>query len=94
MKIRDKRKAGKILERDGIAQRIINLAIEISEGSYKEAMSGAGRIAELVDSATYDYYWTEKVNIGRQCEQGVLFGLIEGKVERDDATGCVSPREP
>ena len=93
MKIKDKRKAGEILERGGIAQRIIQIAQEISEGTYKDAMSGAGRIAELVDTATYDDYWNEKAKIGRQLEQGVLFGLIEGDVKREAAICCVRPRE-
>ena len=93
MKIKDKRKAGEILAREGIAQRIIQIAFEISQGSYKDAMSGAGRIAELVDCASYDDYWTEKANIGRQLEVGVLYGLIEGNIKRDAAICCVRPRE-
>jgi hypothetical protein len=93
MKIKDKRKAGEILERSGIAQRIIHIANEINQGSYKDAMIGAGRIAELVDSATFDDYWAEKVNRGKQSEQGVLFGLIEGDIQRDAAIFCVRPRE-
>lgn len=91
MKIKDKRKAGEILERGGLAQRIIQIATEISQGTYKDAMAGAGRIAELAECSTYDDYWTEKVSCGRQAEQGVLFGLIEGDIKRDAAICYVSP---
>lgn len=83
MKIAQKRKAGEILKRDGIAQRIIAIASQISQGSYKEAMEGAGRIAELVDAASYDDYWDEKVGIGRYKETGLFVRLAAGEISRD-----------
>ncbi|MCE2029261.1 hypothetical protein [Sessilibacter corallicola] len=93
MKIQEKRKAGEILGRGGIAQRIIQIANEISSGTYKGAIIGAGRIAELVDSASYDKYWAEKSKLGRQLEKDVLSGLIEGDVSRDTAISRVRPTE-
>ena len=93
MKIKDKRKAGEILEREGIAQRIIKIATEISNGGYKDAMQNAGRIAELVDCSTYDNYWEQKASLGKQYEQGVLLGLIEGDISKESAINCVRPRE-
>lgn len=82
MKITDKRAAGEVLGRDGISQRIITIAIEIAAGSYKEAIENAGRIAEIVDAASYDTYWREKATIGRHKEQSVLAGLASGEVSK------------
>ena len=93
MKIKDKRKAGEILEREGIASRIIIIANEISQGGFKEAMNGAGRIAELVESASFDTYWTEKAEIGRHLENDLFLGLIEGDIELEAAIKHVRPRE-
>ena len=92
MKIKDKRKAGEILERKGIAERIIQIANEISNGGHAEAMQSAGRIAELVDSASFDEYWSQKSLLGRQLERDVLLGLIEGDVSREAAINCIRPR--
>ena len=69
MKISEKRKAGEILERGGIAQRIITIANNIANGNYKNAMEKGARIAELIDAATYDSYWSEKASKGRMDEQ-------------------------
>ena len=75
MKIKDKREAGKILGRDGISERIIAIAKEISEGSYKQAVIGGGQISQLIDACSFDEYWNEKANIGKdkeQCEMEIL----------------------
>lgn len=88
MKIAQKRKSGKILNRDGIAERIISIAKDINDSmSYKDIMESAGRIAELVDAASYDEYWTEKVNIGRYKEIDLFSFLIEGKISKEELVG-------
>lgn len=83
MKISDKRKAGEILGRGGIAQRIITLANDIAKGNYKNAMEKGARISELIDAATYDSYWTEKASKGKRDEQFEFELLIEGKTNKD-----------
>jgi hypothetical protein len=94
MKIKKKREAGEILERGGIASRIIQLADDISQGTYKNTMERAGQIAVLVDSASYDDYWTEKANIGKYRECDILLGLIEGDLKRDRVAHFVNPYIP
>lgn len=93
MKIKDKRKAGEILNRSGLALRIINIATEISQGTFKDAMTGAGRIAELVDCAKFDEYWSGKVNMGKLAEREVLLALLEGGISRASVVQCVRPTE-
>ena len=83
MKISEKRKAGAILERAGIAQRIINIATEISEGNYIDAIIKAGQIKELVDCLSFDDYWNEKSQIGMQKEQHIFGVLIRNPNMRD-----------
>lgn len=83
MKISDKRKAGQILERSGISERIIQIAKDITEGTYKNAIEKAGQIHELVEAATYDDYWNEKAIKGRMFEKVVLTDLKNGDIERD-----------
>ena len=83
MNISEKRKAGEILKRGGISQRIISLAADIAEGTYKNAIEKAGQISVLVESATYDNYWDEKASVGKYKEECLLFDLIEGKRSRE-----------
>ena len=83
MKISEKRKAGAILERGGIAQRIITIANDIANGNYKNAMEKGARIAELIDAATYDSYWSEKANKGKLDEQFEFELLIGGKTNKE-----------
>lgn len=83
MKIKDKRKSGEMLGRDGISQRIIALATEISTGSYKDAITKAGRISVLVDAASYDEYWNEKANIGKNLEECTLENFIAGNITKE-----------
>lgn len=85
MNIKQKRVAGEILGRAGISERIITIAKDISQGSYKNAIEQAGRIAELVDAATYDTYWNEKASIGRHKERFILDNIIEGRTARETA---------
>lgn len=94
MNIKKKREAGEMLKRDGIAERIRHLANDIANGSYKNAMEKAGQIAVLVDSATYDDYWTEKANIGKHKESSILLGLIEGDLIRERVVSFVVPHLP
>jgi hypothetical protein len=80
MKIKQKREAGKLLGREGLAlrvQEIIQSAID--NPSYKGAMACAGQMAELADAASYDDYWNEQVYKGRNKEQYHLLLTIETK---------------
>ena len=94
MKIAKKREAGEILRRDGLSQRIITLATDIAEGSYKNAIEKAGQIAVLVDCATYDDYWEEKSGIGKNREHGILECMIEGKLTRERVFSHTNPYKP
>lgn len=85
MKIKDKRIAGELLGRDGISQRIITIASEIADGTYKDAISLGGRIAVLVESATYDDYWCGKAEGGKVAENNVLEAVIGGSVSKERA---------
>lgn len=94
MKIAAKRKAGEILERGGISSRIIALANDISQGTYKNAIEKAGQISVLVEAATFDDYWSEKAAIGKHREGAILNGLIEGCLHRDRCICFVNPHMP
>lgn len=91
MKKADKKIAGAILDRGGIASRIICLADDIAQGTFKNAIEKAGQIAELVEAASYDEYWNEKANIGRRNEQHVLSDLIGGALIRDKVAHNANP---
>lgn len=82
MKISEKREAGKILDRSGISQRIIQIAGDIAGGTYKDAIEKAGQIYELVEAATCDEYWTEKSMKGKLLEQMVLTDLKNDDIAR------------
>jgi hypothetical protein len=69
MKIHDKRKAGEILGRSGIAERILNIMRNGAQRSYKDAIHAAGQISVLVQSCSYDMYWDEKARGGINYEQ-------------------------
>ena len=85
MNIKYKREAGYILGRDGIAERIVQIAKEISEGSYKDALSLGGRIYVLIQAASYDDYWGEKVSGGIYREENVLRDVICGNISKERA---------
>lgn len=89
MSIKQKRQAGEILGRDGISQRIILIAKQISQGTYKDAIELGGRIAELAAAASYDVYWTEKADIGRGKEQQVFSCLILDPAKKDKVTNTL-----
>ena len=94
MKIAKKRDAGDILGREGLALRIIELAKDISDGSYKNAMERAGQIAVLVEASTFDDYWNGKAKQGQNREQEILTGLIEGWILVDRAKRFCNPYPP
>jgi hypothetical protein len=91
MKISEKRKAGEILERGGIASRIIAIANDIREGTFKNAVEKAGQIHELIEAASFDDYWNEKATKGRMFEKGVLTDLNNGDIHRDKVAHNVNP---
>ena len=65
MKISRKREAGAVLGRAGISAEIIKICKQVAEsGSYKEAIEAAGKIKVIAESATFDSYWSEKMNRG------------------------------
>ena len=84
MKMKEKREAGEILGRGGISQRIIIIAQNIADGTYKNAIEQAGRIHELVEAARHDEYWDEKAHIGIYLEWGRLENLNKGIVGKDE----------
>ena len=61
------RKEGKRLGRAGLSQRVIKLVSRF-DGSYKEAMTLAGRLKAITQAAKFDGYWDEKCCIGFQKE--------------------------
>jgi len=91
MKISEKRKAGEILDRGGLSQRIIELATDISKGTYKNAISKAGQISVLVEAATFDDYWNSKACDGKHREADILEDLINDKLDRDRVLSMVNP---
>ena len=72
MKLAEKKKAGEILGRGGIANKIIELADSISNGTYKNAIIRAGKISVLVEACKFDEYWAEKALIGKYFQEGKL----------------------
>lgn len=76
MKISEKRKVGEILGREMLAILVKQIAKEIQEGSYKDAMVGAGKIVELAAAATYDDYWHEKVMKGRYTQVVDFYSIL------------------
>jgi len=73
------RKAGEKLRRDGLSKRVIALTEEFiaSDGSYKGAMTFAGRLKAIAQAAKFDNYWTEKVDDGFHRETEILQILSE-----------------
>ena len=94
MKISKKREAGEMLERAGIASRIIALSNDIAEGNYKNALEKAGQISVLVEAATFDDYWTEKANLGKRKEQSIFINMLEGHIPADRVKNFVNPCLP
>ncbi len=91
MTLADKKKAGEMLMRGGISQRIIEIATDISNGSYKNAIERAGQIAVLVDAAKFDSYWNGKAIAGKQNETEVLTSLIKKELPRGKVISTVNP---
>lgn len=57
--------------REGVAQRIIQIAREIVEAnSYKRAVAGAGQMRVLAGIAECDSYWNEMLSRGEYPEEG------------------------
>jgi len=94
MKIAQKRKAGEMLGRSGIASRIIALAEDIANGSYKNAIERAGQISVLIDSASYDDYWDEKASIGKWREQDIFINMIGGDIQVERVKRFINPHDP
>ncbi len=94
MKIAKKRIAGEMLERGGIASRIIAIARDIDQGTFKNAIERAGQISVLVEAASCDTYWDEKASLGKHREQEVLSELIEGTIPVDRVKHFVNPYIP
>ena len=87
----EKKEAGEILERAGIASRIIAIAQDISQGTYKNAIEKAGQISELVECVRFDEYWSEKALKGRLTERCVLTDLRDKHISRDKVAHNVNP---
>jgi hypothetical protein len=91
MNISDKRKAGDLLGRDGISERITLIAQSIVDGGYKNAIEQAGRIHQLVEAATCDDYWNGKANTGKWHEQALMQDLTTGHLKKDNYTDSIKP---
>lgn len=83
MRISEKRKVGEILGRNGISERIMTLAGEIANGTYKDAITKAGQIKQLVDAATYDEYWYGKAREGEYRELALFEDINAGNLTID-----------
>lgn len=63
------RTAGKILDRDGMSKRVMELVGEFNkERSYKKAIELAGRLSAITQMAKCDIYWNEKCQHGFHLE--------------------------
>jgi hypothetical protein len=84
VRLHDIKKAGKILGRQGISERVISL-VNRFDGSYKGAVDLIGRLSVLEQACRFDVYWEEKAFLGSVKEEGYLQRVIEtdGKAERD-----------
>jgi hypothetical protein len=65
------RDAGGVLGRTNLSQRVIDLIAEY-DGSYKGAMTLAGKLKAIGQAAKFDGYWTEKVDEGYHRELQAL----------------------
>lgn len=63
--------AGAKLGRKGLSERAIALVAEF-DGSYKGAMTLAGRLKAVSQAAKADDYWTEKIDDGFHKERAAL----------------------
>ena len=64
MKIKELRKAAGILNREGMAERALQIAQDmVDDGSYKRAIEGAGQLEVLSKACTFDVYWDGKRHI-------------------------------
>lgn len=63
MKITDLRKAGAIINRQGMSQEAIK-AVNEFDGSYKGEMELCGKLSVIAKMATCDDYWSEQVQRG------------------------------
>ena len=82
MKISEKRKAGSILEREGLALRVLDIARDILiDGSYKNAIKCAGKISVVADACTYESYWEGKMLEGKYAEESRLKALLHKSKE-------------
>ncbi len=65
--------------RPGIAERALEIAREMTEGSYKRAVTGLGQMRALAEVCEADGYWDEKASYGYQTEERILNGAKKVK---------------
>jgi hypothetical protein len=68
MKVAEIRRVGSILGRADLAERALEIANEMSTGSYKRAMEGCGQLKVLAIAAGFDEYWNEQTLRGEYNE--------------------------
>lgn len=68
MKIKELRKVGEILYRDGMSEMAIK-AVRDCDGSYKGVMELCGKLSVIAKMATCDDYWSEKVWDGQRKQE-------------------------
>ena len=78
MKISEKRKVGEKLGREGLAQAIMALALQIASGTYKDAVAGAGKMSVLAEACTYEEYWEEKMLSGKYSQESCFERILLG----------------
>lgn len=82
MKIATIRKAGAILNRQGMSKEAIK-AINEFDGSYKGAMELCGKLSVIAKMATCDDYWNEQVQRGIRRQEFEVEKVID-KNEKGD----------
>ena len=76
MRVADIKKAGRLLGREGISERVLFLVSRL-DGSYKGAVDLIGRLSVLEKACRFDVYWDEKAFLGSVKEEDFLSFMLE-----------------
>ncbi len=77
------REAGGRLGRAGLAKRALEIAKEmINDGSYKEAIRGAGKLKVIAQACGYDGYWDDMTKCGEMTEIDKLEYILAQNFEQ------------
>lgn len=78
MKIKELRKIGEKLGRDGLSIAAIDL-INNFDGSLKGAIQLCGQLSVIAKACSYDEYWSEQVSRGERKAENLLSMLGDSK---------------